>query len=865
MDDLKEQIRSSNPISEVIGEKVSLHRAGNQLVGLCPFHADQSKPNLNVFPETESFFCFACGAGGDVFSFVMRDKSLAFVEALRLLAERKGIPFHSEVFDHAKEEKRRAAETAMREAAVLYHNALPPAVREYLRGRTLTDETIDQHLIGFCDGKAAFQSPKEALIETGLMYENGGQYFEGFITFPHLAGGRVVYLSGRGWPEKAHKKLPKEKTPLLHLYNEDALRNPQVIVAEGEIDTLTLLQNGFNACGVLGANSFKEEWAERFVEAEKVYVSFDGDDAGREGNKRIATLIGPQARMMNMPEGEDINDYFKSRTAADYQKLLDDSLNLLETKIKAIPAGTPPLELPRLLNPILEEMAGLEDTAYADALLYHFIKEHFGLKANDIKSYENVLKQARKAKRKEEEQAPPAEALSQTQLLEVLKGEEESSTINPAQDFRDGIVYFSVFVRQIPYLLTSGRQLISFEETPEKGLILRNRDVSTARFSTKGIAAFIEKTHEVNIPELYKHIYAYIRRYIFLADTRVISYLSLWVMGTYLFSIFRYYPYIWLNAEKGSGKTLLMEILAAVAFNGELVTNPTEATLFRDVACNMTTLFIDEVENLRKQDKDAVGAVMAVLNTGFCKSGNVKRMEKTPEGKFALRAFPTYSPKVFAGINEINDVLQDRTVRIRLLKKKDAEITERYKGTDEVLRLQGAIRDGLYTFALSYGDQVAQLYNGEAGTIEGVEHLSGRELDIWEPVFLLANVVDSLLGNTELTDAMKTLSAEAFKEKQSDSVAQNDAYQLLTVLRAMLSELPPLEAEGDSFTFDSEAVFDYFKKTDEFSWLERKNALTMRLKRMGARSEQRREGSGRVRVYVIDRKKVEDLCERHKI
>ena len=112
---------------------------------------------------------------------------------------------------------------------------------------------------------------------------------------------------------REYKKLPKERTPLLHLYNEDALRKPQVIVAEGEIDTLTLLQNGFNACGVLGANSFKEEWAERLAEAEKVYISFDGDEAGREGNKKIAALIGPQARMVSMPEGEDINDYFKTR------------------------------------------------------------------------------------------------------------------------------------------------------------------------------------------------------------------------------------------------------------------------------------------------------------------------------------------------------------------------------------------------------------------------------------------------------------------------------------------------------------------------------------------------------------------------
>lgn len=864
MSELKEQIRNSNPVAEVISEKVVLRPVGNHLVGLCPFHSDQHKPNLNVFPETESFFCFACGAGGDVFSFVMRDRSLPFIEALRLLAERKNIPFHPQGYDPAKEEKSRAVETALREAAVLYHNALPPTVREYLQGRTLTDETIDQYLIGFCDGKTVLQASKETLIEAGLIYESGGHYFEGFITFPHRQAGRVVYMSGRGWPEKSHKKLPKEKVPLLYLYNEDALRKPHVVIAEGEIDTLTLLQRGFNACGVLGANSFKDEWAGKFGNCEKVYLSFDGDEAGRGGNQKIAALLGLNARLVSMPDGEDINDFFKHKTASDYQQLLDESLDLFQTRIDAIPSNTSRMELPRLLKPILEEIAGLEDTAYADALLQHYIKPHFDLKAKELQSYEAVLKQCRKAKGKAEP-AASSESLTQEQLIEILKTEESGRMVNPSQDFRGGVMNFTVMIQQMPYLLTSRRELISFEQAPANGIILQNQEVSTARFSAKGIAEFMEGGREVNIPRLYERIHAYIKRFIFFADTRVIAYLSLWVMGTHLFSIFRYYPYIWLNAEKGSGKTLLMEVLAAIAFNGELVTNPTEATLFRDVAYNMTTLFIDEVENLRKQDKEVVGAIMAVLNTGFCKSGSVKRMEKTPEGNYALKAFPTYSPKVFAGINEISDILQDRTVRIRLLKKKDNEVAERYKETEEVLRLQEAIRDDLYCFALLYGDQIALLYHGEGGTIEGTGHLFGRELDIWEPIILLANVIDGLSENAGVTESMKALSAESLKEKQADSVAQNNTYQLYTVMKAMLEELAPMETDGTTLVFDSETVLEYFKKTDEFEWLEKKNSLTLRLKRIGVQSEQKRDGAGKVRVYIVDRKKFEDLCERFKI
>lgn len=865
MNDIKERIREANPIAEVVGEKIQLRQASNQFVGLCIFHKDQSKPNLYVYPKTESFYCFACGAGGDVFSFVMRSQNLQFIDAMKFLADKKSIPFSLNGFNSEAEERNREIEDALRGAVVLYHKALPPEVRQYLKSRTLTDETIDRYLIGFCGGNSIFQSKREVLIEAGLLRENGQEYFEGYITFPNFYRGKVVYISGRAHPDKDPLKLKpfKNKLPLEHLFNEDALREKEVIICEGEIDTMTLLQNGFNATGVLGATSFKEEWAQKFLKVERVYLSFDGDKAGDNANQKIARLLGLKSRIVCLPVGEDVNDYFKHAPASEYQKLLDESLNLIETKIKAIPPTTLRTELPSLLNPILEEIAALEDLAYGDALLYSVIKEHFDLKGKAFESYEAVLKKLRKEGKQEQEEAasPP---LNQNELIEILKADESCREINPAQDFKNGMMFFTVLIRQTPYLITSEKRLISFEDAAKEGLILRNEDVSISRFSPAGIREFLEGGREVNIPELYERIYDYIRRFVFLADTRVISYLSLWVMGTYLFTIFRYYPYIWLNAEKGSGKTLLMEILAAIAFNGELVTNPTEATLFRDVAGNMTSLFIDEVENLRKQDKETAGAVMAVLNTGFCKSGIVKRNVKNSEGNYVVKPFSTYSPKVFAGINEISDILRDRTVCIRLLKKKENEVAERYKETDAVLKLQRQIRNDLYVFALTCASQIAALSREQEGQIQGLGHLANRELDIWEPIILLANVIDGLTGKDEITSSMESLSKESLIEKQAENIEQNETYKLLSVMKVMIGEMTA-ESGEDALIFNSDTVLDYFKKTDEFSWLERKNALTARLKRIGVRSEQRREGAGRVRVYIVDLKKFEDLCERFKI
>lgn len=541
--------------------------------------------------------------------------------------------------------------------------------------------------------------------------------------------------------------------------------------------------------------------------------------------------------------------------------LSEDRLTALESKIKAIPADTAPVRLPQLLDPILKEISDL-NIAQGDAILKHTIKDHFGLKNDDLKSYEKVLKAYRK---EPDDTTEEKKSLTRDEIIRILRVEEGNKTVHPAQDFTAGIMTFTVMVKSEPYLITSDKKFFSFEAAESEGFSLKHTTIDTARFSYKGISGFLEGKEAVNISALYQKIYDYITRFIRFPDKAYPAYLSLWLMGTYLFMIFRYYPYVWLNAEKGSGKTLLMEILSAVAFNGELITNPTESVIFRDISNNLITMFIDEVEQLRKRDKDTYGSLISVLNAGFNKSGVVKRCESSMDG-FVVKAYSAYSPKMFAGINEIDDVLQDRTVKIPLLRKKDNETVQRYKGTTETLELQRQIRDELYVFALTHAIDVAEYYHREgADGIEGMENLNNRELDIWEPVFLLGNIVDAQRGNTELTDAMATLSRESAKEKQSDSITQNETYKILNVLKTMFDEVVPLSEGGDVRVFDAGQVFEYFKKAEDFEWIEKTNVLTRRLKKVKVVSEQRRLDGEKKRVYIVNVRDIADLCERFKI
>jgi len=201
-----------------------------------------------------------------------------------------------------------------------------------------------------------------------------------------------------------------------------------------------------------------------------------------------------------------------------------------------------------------------------------------------------------------------------------------------------------------------------------------------------------------------------------------------------------------------------------------------------------------------------------------------------------------------------------------LLRKKDDETVERYKGSAEILELQRSIRDDLYVFALTFSKDIIAYYHATgADAIEGLAHLNNRELDIWEPIFLLANIVDAQRGDSRLTDMMEALSKKSLEEKQSDSVSQNETYKILSVLKVMVDEVVAMAEDGVTRVYDAERVLEYFKANEDFEWIQKTNVLTRRLKKVKVTSDQRRVDGEKKRVYVLNTAEIADLCERFKI
>jgi hypothetical protein len=272
--------------------------------------------------------------------------------------------------------------------------------------------------------------------------------------------------------------------------------------------------------------------------------------------------------------------------------------------------------------------------------------------------------------------------------------------------------------------------------------------------------------------EIIKHLRQLFRRHLFFHDPRTPLLLALWVLGTYVYKEFIYYGYLWVtSAVRGSGKTLLLDILSEVSADcpGRL-SNLTEASLFR-LAHEGKTLILDESENLRTDDRQRYGALMSVFNDGFKSGGKVPRQEKDQDGNFHTAYFNTYCPKVLAGLSDILDTIADRSFKIVMTKKTSKEGTERFN-----LRMQNQfllnLRQELSRWAKTNSLLVGEIYNDMGAGYGRLASMDDRLVDITEPLALLADICDD--------ERVRT-----FNGQNCHSQIENSLQEIVDLLRDM--------------------------------------------------------------------------------
>jgi len=373
-DDVKERVREAVDIVDVVGSYISLRRQGKAMAGLCPWHED-SRPSLQVNPERQTYRCWVCDVGGDVFSFVMRMEKVEFREALEQLADRAGItlprgrglpaddkgPLRA-VLDWAADRFRDCLRSAPEAAAA----------RDYLRGRGLSQPTIDRFQLGFAPPSwdwllrqsSAAGIGRDGLVRAGLAVERedrSGHYdrFRGRVIFPiRDPQGRCVAFGGRVLPGErpdAAKYINSPETPLFSkssmLYGLDTAREAmaqsrRAVVVEGYTDCLAARQAGIGDVVAVLGTALGERHAKLLRRyADRIILVLDGDDAGRRrANEVLEVLLAEpvDVRIARMPSGVDPCDLILESGRDAFEAVVASACDPLDYRLDEVLAGLAP-------------------------------------------------------------------------------------------------------------------------------------------------------------------------------------------------------------------------------------------------------------------------------------------------------------------------------------------------------------------------------------------------------------------------------------------------------------------------------------------------------------------------------------------
>lgn len=361
-DSFLQELKMKTDIEDVISTYVTLKRRGATLVGLCPFHNEKT-PSFTVYPATQSFYCFGCGAGGDAITFLKKIENLDYLDAVKTLAQRAGLQMPQEGFDDSLSKRRRRILEMNREAARFYHSVLlSPEGKvgyDYYIGRALSAATINHFGLGFAPNqwdallkhmRAKGYQPAE-LVDAGLARKGQKGYYDNFrnrVMTPIIdVRGNVIAFGGRVLDDSKPKyintgdTLVYKKTNELFALNfakdskEDAL-----ILCEGYMDVIAMHQAGFtNAVAGCGTALTTEQVRLISRYAKEVILTYDADEAGQKALQKAMTLFDQTDVKVRIPAlvgGKDPDEIIRTYGRDKFKGMLDGASNETEFRLLAL-------------------------------------------------------------------------------------------------------------------------------------------------------------------------------------------------------------------------------------------------------------------------------------------------------------------------------------------------------------------------------------------------------------------------------------------------------------------------------------------------------------------------------------------------
>lgn len=340
-DSFLQELKLRSDITEIASSYVNLKRHGRNMVGLCPFHGEKT-PSFNIYTENGSFYCFGCGAGGDVITFIMKIENLDYVEAVKFLAQRAGMEMPENTYDDSLSKLRMRIYEANREAARFFHATLlsqrGQSGLSYLRGRALSDRTIRHFGLGFADDdwnslcnhlkNKGFSEYEIYSANLAFKRKNGNGIYDRFVNrvmFPIIdLRGNVIAFGGRIMTDEKPKYLNTSDTPvfkksenLFSLNNAKSSGTRTLILCEGYMDVIALNQAGFtNAVATLGTALTNEQAVLMKRYADEVIICYDADGAGQKATARAIDILrnaGLPIKILTVPSGKDPDEFIRSK------------------------------------------------------------------------------------------------------------------------------------------------------------------------------------------------------------------------------------------------------------------------------------------------------------------------------------------------------------------------------------------------------------------------------------------------------------------------------------------------------------------------------------------------------------------------
>lgn len=866
--DAVEQIKDRLPLLEYLQrESLGLKREGTTYKACCPFHGEKTG-SFTVWPKRDSWHCFGCDRGGDLFTYYQMARNCDFKEALKALASEAGVQLHESPEQQERVRLLRERSEILLAAARHYHAQLQAPHRAYLHGRGFKDEFIDSYLFGYTPGNCIREALKgvtvERLKEIGLVTDQGRDFFWRRIVIPvYGRPDSVVNLVGRRWVEpgevddgiRKYLRLPGEE----QLINEGALKGASsCYLCEGDTDTPTLIQAGLTAVGAPGTCGLKEEWAEKFARVEHVYVCADGDEHGLKLIHQAGRLFGNRCRVVVLPDGEDVNSWVGQK-GNDITGLAREAKPYLEWLMGRLPSELPAGEADRVLEPAL---AALSRCGKAAQDLYaKQIAKRFGL----------TVAAVREAVRERGSTQNGHDKDSKAKLTDSKIVWKMPRLVNPAQDLVDGVMLTTVFLDSIevdpetkakkivtlPHVVTSKREVFllsdmtmwdrgwRFAKTKVPALGILSQRWSTDEAAPHGVKQYLDAKVTVEPWAVYQDVVDVFRRYVDYPNDLYYDFIAIWVIATYWFNLYPAFPYLHFLGFKRTGKSRTLEIIAELAFNALWSASMTAAAAYRTVEACSATLLMDEAENLRKKDKNDKSDrgdddKLEILKAGYQRGQKAIRCSgdnNEPTG------YDLYSPKAFGGTQSLDRILGDRVIPL-ILARRGRELEE-FNVTELHSRFV-ALRDSLYVLMLDYGANIAEEIRSGIYRPEGKDDWKGvqdREKQLWTPILTVAQFFDKARLEVEtdpasidraalLTRRMRRLADQKVAERIAKEQADQGEVLILEALLKFVKRHRPINAKLQKDAYATLELLNYVQQADGLKWIDTAKKLVGQLEKM---------------------------------